>query len=62
VWGMPGRVFAAGLSREPLPLYALAEELTLRVHAGRVSTSTFPPRLNTIVAGPQRLEVMHGLL
>jgi two-component system chemotaxis response regulator CheB len=35
VWGMPGRVFQAGLSREPLPLASLASELTRRVNAGR---------------------------
>jgi two-component system, chemotaxis family, protein-glutamate methylesterase/glutaminase len=35
VWGMPGRVFAAGISREPLPLKALAGELMSRVRAGR---------------------------
>jgi two-component system chemotaxis response regulator CheB len=67
VWGMPGRVFAAGISREPLPLHALAEELTLRVQAGRASISASArtlaaPRLNTVVAGPQELEVMHGML
>jgi two-component system, chemotaxis family, protein-glutamate methylesterase/glutaminase len=35
VWGMPGRVFEAGISRTPLPLPALAGELTKRVYAGR---------------------------
>lgn len=35
VWGMPRRVFEAGLSREPLPLNMLAGELTRRAHAGR---------------------------
>ncbi len=35
VWGMPGRVFQAGLSRDPLPLASLASELTRRVNAGR---------------------------
>jgi two-component system chemotaxis response regulator CheB len=35
VWGMPGRVVQAGISREPLPLGALAGELTRRVLAGR---------------------------
>jgi len=35
VWGMPGRVFEAGISRQPLPLNALAAELTLRVQVGR---------------------------
>jgi len=52
-------MLAAGLSREPLPLQALAAELTLRVQAGRVSTSASSPRLNMVVAGP---EVMHGML
>jgi two-component system chemotaxis response regulator CheB len=62
VWGMPGRVFAAGLSREPLPLHALAQELTLRVQAGRVSTSASSLRLNAVAARPQELEVIHGML
>jgi len=35
VWGMPGRVFEAGISREPLPLAALAGELSRRAAARR---------------------------
>jgi two-component system chemotaxis response regulator CheB len=35
VWGRPGTVFEAGLSRGPLPLSGLAAELTRRVWAGR---------------------------
>lgn len=35
VWGMPGRVFQAGISRQPLPLAELADELTRRVNHGR---------------------------
>jgi two-component system chemotaxis response regulator CheB len=39
VWGMPGRVFDAGLARTPIPLAGLAAELTLRAHAGRSGRS-----------------------
>jgi two-component system chemotaxis response regulator CheB len=70
VWGMPGRVFEAGISREPMPLSALAGELTLRVnarHGGRaarevsVTTSAVPRRDEDAVDAPQ-YEVTHGLL
>jgi two-component system chemotaxis response regulator CheB len=70
VWGMPGRVFEAGISRQPLPLTELADELTRRVLAGRsgrVSRDTFAsstmaqlPSGNT--APTPRSEVIHGLL
>jgi two-component system, chemotaxis family, protein-glutamate methylesterase/glutaminase len=69
VWGMPGRVFEAGISREPLPLTALAGELTLRVQrraqvAGGAAAA--PPvaasRLDTAAAAALGHEVMHGLL
>ncbi len=69
VWGMPGRVFEAGISREPLPLNTLADELTRRAcagRAGRVSRDTFTrsmaaplPSGNTVSV--PRSEVIHGL-
>lgn len=67
VWGMPGRVFAAGISREPLPLHALANELMLRVQMRRGSSvpSVLPiaaPRPDTIAAAVLGLEVIHGML
>lgn len=69
VWGMPGRVFEAGLSREPRPLSALANELTLRVQAGRGGCSPFDvPAMTTMMqlrskhsAIAARPEVIHGL-
>jgi two-component system chemotaxis response regulator CheB len=70
VWGMPGRVFEAGLSREPLPLTALAGELTLRVNAGRsgrvargssAMNALAQSRNGNDVSAPQ-VEVVHGLL
>jgi two-component system chemotaxis response regulator CheB len=70
VWGMPGRVFEAGLAREPLPLTALAGELTRRVNAGRVvrvvrntaATATMPLQRNENAVSALRHEVVHGLL
>jgi two-component system chemotaxis response regulator CheB len=70
VWGMPGRVFEAGLSREPLPLTALADELTLRVNAGRGGRASRDPsamttlslRQNGNAASAPQPEVVHGLL
>ena len=70
VWGMPGRVFEAGLSREPLPLDALADELTRRVNAGRggragrdtAATTTMALRQNGNAASAPQVEVVHGLL
>ena len=70
VWGMPGRVFEAGLSREPLPLAALADELTRRVNAGRggragrdtAATTTMALRQNGNAASAPQVEVVHGLL
>jgi two-component system chemotaxis response regulator CheB len=47
VWGMPGRVFEAGISREPLPLAALAGELSRRVNARRGDRT---PRTHTATA------------
>jgi two-component system chemotaxis response regulator CheB len=64
VWGMPGRVFQAGISREPLPLSKLADELTSRVNAARSGPrprrTMAAPRRNDTSAGPY--EVMHELL
>lgn len=70
VWGMPGRVFDAGISREPLPLPALAAELTRRVSARRggplsasASSIAAPaPKLDRTPVTPQRFEVIHELL
>ena len=70
VWGMPGRVFEAGLAREPLPLTALAGELTRRVNAGRVvrgvrntaAATTMPLQRNENAVSAPRSEVFHGLL
>jgi two-component system chemotaxis response regulator CheB len=69
VWGMPGRVFEAGLSREPLPLTALAAELTRQVYAGRrgragrdsATVTTISLQRNGDAASAPRPEVVHGL-
>jgi two-component system chemotaxis response regulator CheB len=69
VWGMPGRVFEAGLAREPLPLNALAAELTRQVNAGRrgragrdpAATTTISLQHNGIAASAPWHEVIHGL-
>jgi two-component system chemotaxis response regulator CheB len=70
VWGMPGRVFDAGLVREPLPLAALAGELTRRVSAGRIgrvdrdtaAKTTMASQRNGNAVSAPRPEVLHGLL
>jgi two-component system chemotaxis response regulator CheB len=68
VWGMPGRVFEAGLAREPLPLTALAGELTRRVTAGRSgrvvrsTAATMEPQRNGNAVTTPQPEVTHGLL
>jgi two-component system chemotaxis response regulator CheB len=70
VWGLPGRVFEAGLAREPLPLAALAGELTRRVNAGRIvrvvrstaAATTMPLQRNENAVSAPRSEVFHGLL
>ena len=71
VWGMPGRVFEAGIAREPIPLSSLADEITLLSNAGRggrrIPASPFGSgfvtrRRETTVAAEPRREVMHGLL
>jgi two-component system chemotaxis response regulator CheB len=46
VWGMPARVFEAGISREPMPLGLLAAEIARRVRAGRA------PRPSSTVSAP----------
>jgi two-component system chemotaxis response regulator CheB len=63
VWGMPGRVFEAGLSREPLPLSALAGELTRRANAmrrTRPTTAAATPHRNASSAAAPHTEVIHG--
>ncbi len=74
VWGMPGRVFEAGLAREPLPLPQIAAELTRRAYAGRSRRAANDASVHNpsaIMALPQRNrnsaaaplpEVLHGLL
>jgi len=69
VWGMPGRVFEAGISREPLPLSTLAGELTRRVNAVRsgrpFAAGPYPPtapQLDITAATASRNEVINGLL
>jgi two-component system chemotaxis response regulator CheB len=69
VWGMPGRVFEAGISREPLPLAALAGELTRRVSAKRgtgpstgASAAAPAPRHDEHTAATPHTEVIHGML
>jgi len=70
IWGMPGRVFQAGISREPLPLTRLAGELTLRVNAGRSGRgsggasrkATAAPPKDETAATFARTEVTHELL
>jgi two-component system chemotaxis response regulator CheB len=69
VWGMPGRVFEAGISREPLPLSALAGELTRRVNAMRGARPSAgapanppAPRQDERTAAAPRTEVIHGML
>jgi two-component system chemotaxis response regulator CheB len=51
VWGMPGRVFEAGISLEPLPLAALAGEITrranLRTRRGEAPAVSLQPKGDT---------------
>jgi two-component system chemotaxis response regulator CheB len=69
VWGMPRRVFEAGLAREPMPLNALAAELTRHVYAGRsgragrgpAAMTTMSLQRNGNAASEPRHEVVHGL-
>jgi len=62
VWGMPGRVFDAGLARTPLPLAGLAAELTLRANAGRSGRSARMANEDRKDAAPPQYEGRHGLL
>jgi two-component system, chemotaxis family, protein-glutamate methylesterase/glutaminase len=69
VWGMPGRVFDAGLARTPLPLAGLAAELTMRANAGRGGRSAPMANNDRKVANDDRkdaalprYEGRHGLL
>ena len=57
VWGMPGRVTAAGIASATLPLAALAEALQQKVN--RVSRGV--PAQAAAAAMVPRREVMHGL-
>jgi two-component system chemotaxis response regulator CheB len=58
VWGMPGRVSAAGIASATLPLAALAETLQQRVSGGPMARSGPAPHAALF---PLR-EAMHGLL
>ena len=60
VWGMPGRVSAAGIASATLPLWGIAGALKQRVSAGRAVRSEAGPR--AMSAKPTRREMMHGLL
>jgi len=70
VWGMPGRVVQAGISRESLPLGALAGELMLRVRTGRNErelVETAPIAAISSLSGASSAhttlpEVNHGML
>jgi two-component system chemotaxis response regulator CheB len=70
VWGMPGRVFEAGISHEPLPLHALASELTRRVTERCLDRVPKLPATEIFLDAPpgeapvaiSRNEVVHGLL
>jgi two-component system chemotaxis response regulator CheB len=61
VWGMPGRVFAAGISREPIALGRLAAELTRRVNLGR-GRMALRSRAGNAPEARLRSEVIHGVL
>ncbi len=62
VWGMPGRVFDAGLARTPIPLARLAAELTMRAAAGRSGRSAPISKDDRKDAALPRYEGRHGLL
>ncbi len=68
VWGMPGRVFEAGISRTPLPLQALAAELIARARTGRSARAASGLALGVAawrrdeVAVTAGCEGIHGLL
>jgi two-component system, chemotaxis family, protein-glutamate methylesterase/glutaminase len=60
VWGMPGRVSAAGIASATLPLWGIAGALKQRVSAGRaVRSEAVPSAVSTTNA---RREMIHGLL
>jgi two-component system chemotaxis response regulator CheB len=60
VWGMPGRVSAAGIASATLPLWGIAGALKQRVSAGReVRSAAVPSVVSTTNA---RREMIHGLL
>ncbi len=68
VWGMPGRVSAAGIASATLPLIELAEELNHRVMASRGGTSA-GAREREVSSGSRERgttkdwrEVSHGVL
>jgi two-component system chemotaxis response regulator CheB len=58
VWGMPGRVSAAGIASATLPLAMLAEALQQRVSNSRMTRPGPAPHAAMV---PPR-EVMHGML
>ena len=60
VWGMPGRVSAAGIASATLPLWGIAGALTQRVNAGRTARSETVS--GAVSATSVRREMMHGLL
>ncbi len=60
VWGMPGRVSAAGIASATLPLWGIAAALTQRVNAGRTARSETVSC--AVSATSVRREMMHGLL
>jgi two-component system chemotaxis response regulator CheB len=65
VWGMPGRVVREGLAHAIIPLHALAEELTARVHSGRSTPSSGPAPVTPerrSLAWDADVEGIHGLL
>ncbi len=60
VWGMPGRVSAAGIANATLPLWGIAGALRQRVSAGRQVRSEVGP--GAVSVRTPRREVIHGLL
>jgi two-component system, chemotaxis family, protein-glutamate methylesterase/glutaminase len=60
VWGMPGRVSAAGIASATLPLWGIAGALKQRVNAGRHVRLEAAPC--TTSATSRRREMIHGLL
>ncbi len=60
VWGMPGRVSAAGIASATLPLWGIAGALKQRVNAGRALRSEAAQ--STVSTTNARWEMIHGLL